>query len=69
MPTYVFKCEGCGTKRPFLIHEPVPALSGKLDPVRKHCPTCRAVTNWVYATPEKRAGKDRRTGLDRRSSH
>jgi hypothetical protein len=68
MPAYVYvlKCEGCGQRRSLLIHEgELPALDSK-KPVERHCPTCRTMTNWVFAFPERRSGRERRSGSDRR---
>ena len=66
MPDYVLKCEDCGRHRPFLVHEhELPALDTK-KPIEKHCPTCRTMTNWVFAFPERRSGRERRNGSDRR---
>jgi len=66
MPTYVFKCEGCGGHKPFLIHEgELPDPPGK-NPVQKQCPTCRTLTNWTLTFAERRTGRERRTTSDRR---
>jgi len=67
MPTYVFKCEGCSVQKPFLVHETLPPEGKVRDPIRKHCPTCRSMTNWMLTSYERRDGTDRRSGLDRRS--
>jgi hypothetical protein len=64
MPTFVFRCEGCGQHRPFLVHD-APGDAPPTDPIQKHCSTCHTVTNWVQASLERRSGKDRRAG-DRR---
>ncbi|HEX9759551.1 MAG TPA: hypothetical protein VGA40_01455 [Candidatus Acidoferrales bacterium] len=64
MPTFVFRCESCGERRPFLVHDP-PADTPPTAPIQKHCPTCHTVTNWVQAALERRSGKDRRAS-DRR---
>lgn len=68
MPTYVFKCESCGGHRPFLVHEGELANLAEKNPLQKHCPNCRTMTNWVLAFQERRSGHDRRTGLDRRGT-
>jgi hypothetical protein len=68
MPTYVLKCESCGGHRPFLMHEgELPDPVGR-KPIEKHCPTCRATTNWTLAFPERREGRERRQGSDRRTT-
>jgi len=68
MPTYVLKCESCSGHRPFLIHDgELPDPEGR-KPIQKHCPTCRTTTNWTLAFPERRAGRERRQGSDRRTS-
>jgi len=68
MPTFIFKCEGCGEQKPFLVHEP-PNLAGQRyeEPLQKHCARCHTVSNWVLAFSERRNGRDRRDGADRRS--
>jgi hypothetical protein len=60
MPTFVFHCERCGAKRPFLVHDP------KETTVERHCPDCRTMTHWTLQHEERRAGEDRRSGIDRR---
>ena len=66
MPTYVLKCEICGGHKPFLVHEGELPLSEGKNPIQKHCPICRMMTNWTLAFPERRACYDRRAGQDRR---
>jgi hypothetical protein len=69
MPTYVMKCEGCGGHRPFLVHEgELPDPEGR-TPIQKHCPVCRATTNWTMAFPERRDDRDRRQGTERRGTN
>ena len=63
MPTYVFNCERCSSKRPFLVHDP------KETTVERHCPVCRTMTYWTLQHEERRAGEDRRSGTDRRGPH
>ncbi len=29
-------------------------------PIQKQCPTCRTMTNWMLAFPDRRSGGDRR---------
>lgn len=66
MPTCVFKCESCGQHKPFFIQAGEWTKVGRESPIRKHCPTCHTMTNWVLAFQERRSGQERRTGLDRR---
>ncbi len=68
MPSYMFKCEGCGGARPFVLQENETRESVTRDGVRRHCPTCRTTTHWVIEFFERRAGADRRTGFDRRTA-
>lgn len=63
MLTYVFKCEGCGGNRPFPVPEAEASGVGN-QPIRKHCPTCRTMTNWMVAFSERRLGQDRRMGVE-----
>ena len=68
METYIFKCEGCGGKalasydsqKPYPIHEAEMAEIDEQKPIYKHCPTCRTMTNWMLAFPDRRSGSERR---------
>ena len=60
MPTYILKCEGCGGQKPFSIYEAEMAEIDERKPIQKNCPTCRTMTNWVLAFPDRRSGGDRR---------
>ena len=68
MPTSVLVCDTCGTHYPFLIYEEelTDVQNGK--PLSRDCPTCRTKTNWKFAFPERRSGRDRRQSPDRRRS-
>ncbi len=60
METYIFKCEGCGGQKPIPIQEAEMAEIDERRPIQKHCPTCRAMTNWMLAFPDRRSGSERR---------
>ncbi len=60
METYIFKCEGCGRQKPIPIHEAEMAEIDERKPIQKHCPTCRTMTNWMLAFPDRRSGTERR---------
>ncbi len=60
MQTYILKCEGCGGQKPYPIHEAEMAEIDERKPIQKHCPTCRTMTNWMRAFPDRRSGGDRR---------
>jgi len=68
MPAYVYvlKCEGCGQHRPFSVHEGELLVLDTKKPVERHCPTCRTMTNWVFAFLKRRSRRERRIGSDRR---
>jgi len=68
MPSNVFKCEGCGAHKTFLVHEGELQEKGGKASIQKHCPTCRTTTLWFLAFTEQRSGRDRRQGIDRRTS-
>ncbi len=68
MPSYVLKCKGCISHRSFLVHEDELLELEKKNPIEKHCPTCRMMTNWALAFPERRTGHDRRSDSDRRAT-
>src|ERR1035437_1671860 len=69
MPTSVFKCEGCGAHKTFLTHEGEIQEKACKPFIQKHCATCRITTCWFLAFPEHRSGRDRRQGMDRRSTN
>ncbi len=60
MPTFIFKCEGCGGQKPFPIHEAEMAEIDERKPIQKQCPTCQTMTNWMLVFPDRRSGGDRR---------
>ncbi len=60
MPTYIFKCEGCGGHKAFPIHEAEMAEIDERRPIQKHCLTCRTMTNWMLTFPDRRSGTERR---------
>ena len=68
MPSYVLKCEGCGGYEPFLVHEDELLENAKKQPFRRYCPTCRRMSSWTVAWPERRSGRDRRSSLERRAT-
>lgn len=68
MPSYVLICESCGVRQPFIVYEEELAETQNGKPVVRECPVCRAVTNWKSGFPERRGGRDRRQGGDRRAS-
>jgi hypothetical protein len=68
MPSYVLKCEGCAGFQPFLVHEDELPQKAKQGSLQRYCRTCRRNTNWGIASVERRGGRDRRTGLDRRGT-
>ena len=67
MPTLVFKCESCGDQKPHLVHESEMRELQEKNLIQKHCLTCRTLTNWVIAFPERRSGQDRRSRRERRT--
>jgi hypothetical protein len=66
MPTTLLTCESCGNRQSFLLDEATVAelKAGKTAP--KHCLRCRATTDWVFFLIDRRKGRDRRQGGDRR---
>ncbi len=60
MQTYIFKCEGCGGQKPIPIQEAEMAEIDERRPIQKYCPTCRTMTNWMLAFPDRRSGSERR---------
>jgi len=60
MPTYIFKCEGCGGQKSIPVQEAEMVEIDERKPIYKHCPTCRTMTNWMLAFPDRRSGSERR---------
>src|SRR4029077_8776201 len=67
MPTYVLTCETCGDHQSFIVHQDQLADLKKKDPIQKRCASCRTMTHWRLAYPERRSGRDRRQTSSRRS--
>ena len=66
MPTTLLTCESCGNRQTFFLDEAtVTELKGGKT-VPKHCLRCRATTDWVFALVDRRSGRERRLGGDRR---
>jgi hypothetical protein len=67
MPTTLLICESCGNRQSFFLDEATVAelKDGKTAP--KHCLRCRTTTDWVFALVDRRSGRDRRQGDDRRN--
>ena len=66
MPSYVLICESCGNHEPFNVYEEELGEIQSGKPVVRQCPVCRAKTNWESGFPERRSGRERRQGEDRR---
>ncbi len=60
MPTYIFKCEGCGRQKPIPVQEAELAEFDKERPIQKDCLPCGTMTNWMLAFPDRRSGGERR---------
>ena len=66
MPTFVLTCESCGNRGSFFVDEWAAGELKSRKPVEKYCPRCRKGTNWAFGVDDRRTGRDRRAGLDRR---
>lgn len=66
MPAYVLKCEGCASYQSFQVHVDELPKTATQGSVERYCHTCHRNTNWRIASAERRRGRDRRSGLDRR---
>lgn len=67
MPAYVLKCDGCDGLQAFLVHREASAPSGSEEPIERYCSNCHKTTQWTITLPERRSGRDRRVGVDRRA--
>ena len=61
MPTYIFKCEGCGGHKAFSFYEGKMTEPDRKTPIQRHCLPCGTMTNWMLAFPDRRSVGDRRT--------
>jgi hypothetical protein len=68
MPSYILACESCGSRRSFIVYEEELEELHKSNALIRQCPVCRASTNWKSGFPERRSGRDKRQGGDRRTS-
>ena len=72
MTTCVLACEGCGLRKPFPVGEEELAQLRGGAMVQKHCPGCRALSDWMFTgldlrVEERRRGEERRgAGAERR---
>jgi hypothetical protein len=66
MPTTLLICESCGNRQTFFLDEGTVAELKTKKTVPKHCLRCRTTTDWVFAMVDRRTGRDRRQGGDRR---
>ena len=66
MPTYVLICKTCNIYKDFQVHaiELRNAPDGPI--ISKWCPMCLKTTEWIAAFQERRCGRDRRRGVERR---
>jgi len=66
MPTCLLVCESCDNRQTFFLNE------AELDGLRegnttsKHCMRCHTMTSWVFLIVDRRTGRDRRSGTERR---
>ena len=68
MPTSLLICEGCGGRQTFFLDEASVEEMRNGKTVQKHCLRCRTTTDWVFALVDRRTGRDRRQGGDRRDT-
>ena len=66
MPTTLLICESCGNRQSFFIDEATVTEIKGGKTVPKHCLRCRTTTDWVFALVDRRTGRDRRQGGERR---
>jgi hypothetical protein len=69
MPTCLLVCESCDNRQSFFLNE------GEVEGLRegntssKHCMRCHTMTSWTFLFVDRRTGRDRRGGTDRRDKH
>ena len=66
MPTCVLICESCSKRHTFFLDATTVADVQNGQAVSKHCLVCRTMTDWAFATVDRRTGRDRRQESDRR---
>lgn len=68
MPAYVLTCPSCGRLRSFFLHDLNVSELEREKYLKKPCPICKTQTNWMFTFQERRSGRDRRSGLERRGA-
>ena len=66
MPSCLLVCETCDSRQTFFLNE---ADVGELrdgSTTSKHCMRCHTMTNWTFLHVDRRTGRDRRGGGERR---
>ena len=68
MPTCVLICESCSNRQTFFLDEAIVAELQNGKTVPKHCLRCRTVTDWTFASVDRRSGRERRQETNRREN-
>jgi hypothetical protein len=66
MPSSLLICESCGNRQTFFLDEPSLEEVKNGKTVTHHCLRCRTTTDWSFARVDRRTGRERRLGSDRR---
>lgn len=61
MTTCVLVCEVCSSRKPFPLEEVDLNKARNGSTLQRHCPACRAVTNWMFTSLERRVTDRRQT--------
>lgn len=66
MPTTLLTCESCSNRQSFFVDEATVVELKAGQTVPKHCLRCHTTTEWAFALVDRRTGRERRLGSDRR---
>jgi len=67
MPSCLLACEGCDNRQSFFLNEAEVLELHNGQTTTKHCMRCHTMTPWTFLIVDRRTGRDRRGGTERRS--
>ena len=66
MPSCLLVCESCDNRQTFFLNEAEVGELREGNTTSKHCMRCHTMTSWTFLIVDRRTGRDRRGGADRR---
>ena len=67
MPSCLLACEGCDNRQSFFLNEAEVLELHNGQTTTKHCMRCHTMTPWTFLIVDRRTGRYRRGGTERRS--